>query len=53
MRTWISVCCFATAVVIDGLLTTDDASPAGYDMTLSTPMSKRATPLQWCTTNAG
>jgi hypothetical protein len=44
MRTWISVCCFATAVVIDGLLTTDDASPAGYDMTLSTPMSKRATP---------
>jgi hypothetical protein len=26
---------FVTGVVIDGLLTTGDASPAGYDMTLS------------------
>jgi hypothetical protein len=26
---------FVTGVVIDGLLTTGEASPAGYDMTLS------------------
>ena len=33
--TWISVCCFATGVVIDGLLTADDARPAGDDTSLS------------------
>lgn len=32
LGTWISVCCFATGVVIDGVLTAGDASPVGDDM---------------------
>ena len=32
LGTWISVCCFAAGVLVDALLTTDDASPAGDDM---------------------
>ena len=35
LGTWISVCCFAAGVLVDALLTTDDASPAGDDMALS------------------
>jgi hypothetical protein len=35
LGTWISVCCFAIGVVIDGVLTADDASPAGDRMALS------------------
>jgi hypothetical protein len=29
LGTWISVCCFATGVVIDAVLTAGDASPVG------------------------
>jgi hypothetical protein len=32
LGTWISVCCFATGVVIDAVLTAGDASPVGDDI---------------------
>jgi hypothetical protein len=35
LGSWISVCCFGAGVLVDALLTTDDASPAGDDMALS------------------
>jgi hypothetical protein len=37
LGTPISVCCFVKGVVIDGLLTTDDASPAGDPTPPMTP----------------